>query len=566
MRALLIHPEFPKFFWSMQQLCHIHGSKSSVVPLGLITVAALLPPHWQLRLVDLNVRPLTRDDWDWADVVLLSAMGVQRGSFLDLVREAKTLGKPVVAGGPYPTIIPEEVLAAGCDFLVRGEAELLMPQLLEDLQQGKTSGVYESDVKPDLSISPIPRFDLLQPTDYLSVTVQTTRGCPFDCEFCDVVSLFGRKVRTKSPEQVLAELEALYRLGGVKDVFFADDNFVGNKAYARELLHRLIPWMKERGEPFTFITQASVNLGHELELMDLLTQANFNSIFTGVESPDEEVLQRAHKHQNVANPLADTIKAINANGLSLIASFILGLDGETSGAGDRIADFAEATDLPVVMLNMLFPLFKTRLWHRLQQEGRLREDLIDDWMDRDAPEMEYYSQMFFQPSRPEEDIISEYVRMVDRLYEPTAFLSRAYRAILAMRPTRATQAARQDHPLPAAGPRHSKSLHDHLVDARRFMLLVWRQGIKPSYRGQFWRQLYGVWQQNPSRLVRYLTVCAYGEDLFLFRKKFRQYREGLKNQVAVPLLQSPVCSPQASLLRPEAEEGGQAQDQAHRAV
>ncbi|MEJ2069352.1 MAG: B12-binding domain-containing radical SAM protein [Syntrophobacterales bacterium] len=566
MRALLLQPEFPKFFWSMQQLCHIHGSQSSTVPLGLITVAALLPPHWQLRLVDLNVRPLNQGELEWADVVLLSAMGVQRVSFLNILREAKALGKTVVAGGPYPTTTPEEVVPAGCDFLVRGEAELLVPQLLEDLQQGRTGAVYESDIKPDLNISPIPRFDLLQPTDYLSMAVQTTRGCPFDCEFCDVVSLFGRKVRTKNPEQVLAELEALYRLGGVKDVFFADDNFVGNKNFARRLLRLIIPWMKERGEPFTFITQASVNLGHELELMDLLTEANFNSIFTGVESPDEAVLQRAHKHHNVAHPLPDTIKAINANGLSLIASFILGLDGETSGTGDRIADFAEATNLPVVMLNMLFPLFKTRLWHRLQQEGRLREDLVDDWVERDTPEMEYYSRMFFQPSRPEEEIISEYVRAVDRLYEPSAFLGRAYRSILAMRPTRAAKASRQGQPLPPSGPRHQKALREHLVDVRRFLRLAWSQGVKSSCRRQFWQQLYGVWQQNPSRLIRYLGLCAYGEDLIQFRERFRQYREGLKNQVAVPLMPSPGCSPQASLLRPEAEESGQAQDQTHRAV
>jgi radical SAM superfamily enzyme YgiQ (UPF0313 family) len=526
MRALLIHPEFPKFFWSMQELCQIRGCKSSTVPLGLITVAALLPPHWQLRLVDLNIRPLTQADWEWADVVLLSAMGVQWASFLDLLREAKARGKTVVAGGPQPSILPEEVMDAGCDFLVRGEAELLIPQLLEDLHQGKTGAVYESDIKPDLTLSPVPRFDLLRPNDYLSLAIQTTRGCPFDCEFCDVVALFGHKVRTKNPEQVLAELEALYRLGGVDDVFFSDDNFVGNKIYARQLLRRIIPWMKERGEPFTFITQASVNLGQDPELIDLLTEANFSCIFTGVESPDEEVLQRAHKHQNVAHPLADTVRAINANGLNLIASFILGLDGETAGAGDRIADFAEANNIPVVMLNMLFPLINTRLWHRLQEEGRLRENLLLDWLSRHAPEMEYYSQMFFQPSRPEEEVISEYCRMVDRLYEPSAFLGRVYRAILAMRPTRAAQAARLDKPFSPSGPRHKKSLREQLADVRRFLILIWRQGIKPSYRRQFWQQFYGVWRQNPSRLVRYLTVCAYGEDLFRFRERFRQYREG----------------------------------------
>jgi radical SAM superfamily enzyme YgiQ (UPF0313 family) len=541
MRALLIQPEFPKFFFSMQQLCRIHGSKSSTVPLGLITVAALLPPHWQLRLVDLNVRPLNRDELEWADVVLLSAMGVQRVSFLNLLREAKALGKTVIAGGPYPTTIPEEVLSAGCDFLVRGEAELLLPQLLEDLQQGKTGGVYESDIKPDLTISPIPRFDLLQPTDYLSMAVQTTRGCPFDCEFCDVVSLFGRKVRTKNPEQVLAELEALYRRGGVQSIFFADDNFVGSKVFARQLLSLIIPWMKEHGEPFTFITQASVNLGHEPELIDLLTEANFNYIFTGVESPDEAVLQRAHKHHNVAHPLADTLGAINANGLSLIASFILGLDGETPGTGDRIADFAEATNVPVVMLNMLFPLIKTRLWHRLQQEGRLREDLVDDWVERDTPEMEYYSRMFFQPSRPEEDIISEYFLAVDRLYEPSAFLGRAYRSILAMRPTRASLAATNGTPLPPAGSRQKQTLSDTIIDFRRFLLLAWRQGVKSPHRHQFWRQLYGVWQQNPSRLIRYLRTCAYGEDLFLFREALLRHQKSLKPREEGPQLSALAC-------------------------
>lgn len=530
MRALLINPEFPKFYWSMPQLCQIHGCKSSTAPLGLITVAALLPQDWPLRLVDLNTRSLTAADWDWADVVLFSAMAVQRVSLLDLVREAKARGKTVVAGGPYPSTIPEEVMAAGCDFLVRGEAELLMPHLLEGLQHGKTGSIYEAAEKPDLSFSPIPRFDLLKLDDYLSISVQTTRGCPFDCEFCDVVSLFGRRVRTKKPEQVLAELEALYRLGGVKHIFFADDNFIGNKAYARQLLGHLIPFMKARGEPFSFITQVSVNLGQNLDLIDLMTEANFDSVFVGVESPDEQVLQRAHKRQNVAHSLADSLKAINANGLSLIASFILGMDGEAPGAGDRIVEFAEAVDLPIVMLNMLFPLLRTRLWHRLRQEGRLREDLTENWLKRKAPEMDYYTRMFFQPTRPEAEVLEEYFRMVDRLLEPSAYLARAYRSILAMRPTRSALASKNGRPLPAAGPPHQKNQADYLNDLRRFLRLAWRQGVKSSCRGQFWHQLYGVWKQNPSRLVRYLKTCAYGEDLFRFREALIQQRKTVQAQ------------------------------------
>jgi radical SAM superfamily enzyme YgiQ (UPF0313 family) len=543
MRALLINPEFPNFFWTMSLLCHIHGCKSSTAPLGLITVAALLPPDWELRLVDLNTGSLSQADWEWAEVVLFSAMAVQRASLLNLIREAKARGKTVVAGGPYPSTIPEEVMAAGCDFLVRGEAELLIPDLLEGLRQGKTGSIYEAQEKPDLSTSPIPRFDLLKPDDYLSISIQTTRGCPFDCEFCDVVSLFGRKVRTKKPEQVMAELETLYRLRGVQHIFIADDNFIGNKAYARQLLKQIIPFMKERGEPFSFITQASVNLGHNQDLIDLMTEANFDTVFVGVESPDAEVLQRAHKRQNVSGSLSlgDSLRAINANGLSLIASFILGMDGETSGAGDRIAEFAEAVDLPIVMLNMLFPLHKTRLWHRLQQEGRLREELVDDWLERNAPEMDYHTRVFFQPCRPEEEVIAEYFRMVDRLLNPSAYLARAYRSILGMRPTRSALAAADGKTLPPAGPPHQESLGDVLKDIRRLLRLSWSQGVKSSCRRQFWRQLYGVWKQNPSRLVRYLKICAYGEDLFRFREALLRERKKVPTAQKEPHRAAAAC-------------------------
>jgi radical SAM superfamily enzyme YgiQ (UPF0313 family) len=536
MRALLINPEFPTFFWTMPHLCHIQGCKSSTAPLGLITVAALLPDDWQLRLVDLNTGPLTEADWELAEVVLFSAMAVQKGSLLELIPQAKARGKTVVAGGPYPSVLPEEVMAAGCDFLVRGEAELLMTQLLADLKEGKTGVIYEATEKPDLSNSPVPRFDLLKLDDYLSISIQTSRGCPFDCEFCDVVSLFGRKVRTKKPEQVIAELEALYRLGGVKHIFFADDNFIGNKAYARQLLNLIIPFMKERGEPFTFITETSANLGQNPDIIDLMTEANFDTVFIGVESPDEEVLRQAHKRQNVASPLAESLSAINANGLSIIGSFILGLDGETAGAGDRIIDFCEAVNLPVVMLNMLFPLTRTRLWHRLKKEGRLREGLAEDWAERKAPEMEYYTQLFFEPSRPEEEVIEEYYRMVDRLLEPSAYMARAYRSILAMRPTRSAQAAREGRTLPPAGTTHRKSRGDVLNDIRRFTILAWSQGVKGSCRGQFWRQLYSVWKKNPSRMVRYLRTLAYGADFFPFREALLRHSKNLRLLKKAPQL------------------------------
>lgn len=253
MRALLVCPEFPLSFWSFRKAVRFRGNKTTNPPLGLLTVAALLPREWELRLADLNARRLMDDDWQWADLILISAMYIQREGLLALVREAKRRGKTVVAGGPHPTSLPEAALEAGCDFVVRGEGENTIPLLLEAMKNGKT-GIVENHERPDLTTSPIPRFDLLRLDDYDTMTIQTSRGCPFDCEFCDVVSLFGRKPRYKTPQQVIAELEFLYRLGARGAVFFCDDNFIGSKPHARALLQELTPWLKSRGEPFTFLT------------------------------------------------------------------------------------------------------------------------------------------------------------------------------------------------------------------------------------------------------------------------------------------------------------------------
>ena len=234
MRALLVCPEFPLSFWSFRKSCQLRGNRTVNPPLGLLTVAALLPPEWELRLADLNTRSLTEEDWQWADLILISAMYIQREGLLALVREAKRRGKTVVAGGPYPTSLPEAALEAGCDFVVRGEGENTVPLLLEAMRAGKT-GVIETDEKPDLTTSPIPRFDLLRLDDYATFSIQTSRGCPFDCEFCDVVNLFGRKPRHKTPKQVIAELETLYRLGATGNMFICDDNFIGSKKRAQAL-------------------------------------------------------------------------------------------------------------------------------------------------------------------------------------------------------------------------------------------------------------------------------------------------------------------------------------------
>jgi radical SAM superfamily enzyme YgiQ (UPF0313 family) len=508
MRVLLINPEFPPSFWSMQNWCDLAGCKTLLPPLGLITVAALLPGDWQLRLADLTTRQLRADDWDWAEMVMLSGMIVQRDGMLHLIREAKQRRQNVVVGGPFATSVPQEILAAGADFLVRGEGETTIPLWLAAWRAGESHGVIEPDGRPDMSLSPVPRFDLLNLSDYNALGIQTSRGCPFNCEFCDIVNLYGRTPRYKSPDQVLAELETIFNLGWKKEIFICDDNFIGNQTHARAILDKLIPWMESHGEPFNFWTQVSANLGQNLPLVDLLTAANFSNVFIGVESPDEAVLIGNRKYQNVKHPVGQSLTNINANGLAVIPSFIMGFDQETPGAGERICAFVEQHHLPLVMLNLLQALPNTALWDRLQQEGRLTgaavtSDMIDATLN-------------FRPTRPLAEIMDEYIRTVDYLYEPSKYLARAYHNILAMRPTRSATGKP-----PGRGPgNHQRRLRrrPRRQDLTALLKLVWRQGIVADYRGQFWRQLVGVYRQNPSRLTKYLVKCGMGEDLFWIRE------------------------------------------------
>lgn len=515
MKALLLNPSTPSSFWSFKESCRIEKTKTMVPPLGLITMAGLLPSNWELRLVDLDTRPLPPELWEWADLVMVTGMLVQREGLLDLVREAKARGKPVVVGGPYATSLPQEILDAGADFLVRGEAENTLPLFLAALEAGKAQGVFQQDAKPQLADSPLPRFDLLRLEDYTIMTIQTSRGCPFECEFCDVINLYGRKPRYKKPEQVLADLEAIYRLGWRnKDVFISDDNFIGNRKHALAILNQLVPWMQSRDDPFGFWTQASVNLGQDLEMMNLMTAANFSNIFVGVESTDAEVLSLNRKYQNLKNPLAASLDNMNRNGLSVAASFVLGFDGERKGAGKRISDFVEELNIPIVMLNLLQVLPNTSLWQRLQKEGRLREEETTgntlNW------------RLNYIPTRPEEEILGEYLQAVNHLYEPTAYLRRAFQSILEMRPTRrALGEDTQRERTVIRNPLNKKKNHN-IKELPKLLRLIWRQGIRPPYRRQFWRQLVEVIQKNPSRKIRYLVCCGLGENLFNWRYLVRK--------------------------------------------
>ncbi len=511
MRTLLINPKMPYSFWTLESTCQFEGVRTLAPPLGLLTVAALLPDTWELQLADLNTRALSEADWQWADLVIISGMLFQRTGLLELVRQAKKRGKTVVAGGPYPTTWPQEGLEAGADIVVQGEAENLMGLLLQAIAAGSAGVVLQSKERPEMEISPIPRYDLLKLDDYAVMNVQTSRGCPHNCEFCDVIRLFGRQPRYKSPDQVLAELETLHKLGWQGSVFICDDNFIGNKNHARAILNNLIPWMQQHGEPFSFWTQTSVNLGQDLELIDLLTAANFSTVFIGVESTEAEVLSQAGKHHNKAHDLRNWINTIKANGLDVIASFIVGFDHEKAGADARICQIVEDCDIPMVVINILEALPGTGLWERLEREGRLKQVASN----RSSAEFT----MSFFPDRPEADILAEWQRAIMHLYKPENYLARAFHFILGMRPTRSFLAAQNRQPSPTPDrkkePDRKAWFRDLSVAARFF----WRQGISAPYRGQFWRQLWLIRRRNPSRLIKYLKLCGIGDNVFAVRER-----------------------------------------------
>ncbi|MGO9569404.1 MAG: B12-binding domain-containing radical SAM protein [Desulfomonilaceae bacterium] len=509
MNVLLVQPRLPYSFWSFDQVLKLTGRKALVPPLGLVTVAALVPQEWNLQLVDRNFEQISEEMWNWSETVMISGMIVQADDMLQVTKEARRRGKIVVVGGPYPTLLPDELTEAGAHFVVKGEAETALPVFLEALISGQKGGVIEEPSKPSMGISPMPRFDLLRLDAYVAIGVQTSRGCPHDCEFCNVTSMYGKKPRYKGADQVITELELLYSLGGHGEVFLCDDNFIGSRKHARSILEKLILWNKAHGEPFSFWTQVSADLGHDLELIDLMTKANFNTVFIGIESADEEVLELTGKYQNIRNPLAESIHNINANGLTIVGSFVIGLDGEKEGNGDRMFSLIEQTNIPVVMLNTLQPLPGTALWCRLKEENRL--------LDERGHGVPTGGELGFVPTRPMDEIVREYRNLTDRLYEPSAFLRRAYQFYMNMRPTRKALGAETEAERSQGSLAKTIAERETLRHLRCLLFLLWRQGIAGSARIQFWKQLIRIGWSNPSRLFQYLITIFNGEDLLQLR-------------------------------------------------
>jgi radical SAM superfamily enzyme YgiQ (UPF0313 family) len=369
MNVLLIYPEFPNTFWSFKYALKFIRKKSAYPPLGLLTVATMLPKEWSTRLVDMNVDKLKESELAWADMVFIGGMVIQRESAKRIIEQCKTQDLKVVAGGPL--FATEQDQFEDVDHFVLDEAELTLPPFLEDFKNGNLKKVYRSSGFCDLGQTPIPSWDLIRMKKYASLSIQFSRGCPFNCDFCNVTILFGRKPRMKTAQQVIAELDSIYDTGWRGNIFFVDDNFIGNKRYLKtQLLPALIEWRKNK-KGCVFYTEASINLADDRELLDMMVKAGFDSVFIGIESPDEDSLTECHKDQNKNRNLIDNIRIIQRAGLQVQGGFIVGFDNDSQSTFQQLIDFIQKTGIVTAMVGMLQAPPGTRLFERLQREDRL---------------------------------------------------------------------------------------------------------------------------------------------------------------------------------------------------
>lgn len=488
MRVLLVEPRTPDTFWSFRNALPFVGKRASNPPLGLLTFAGLLPRAWELKVVDLNCRPLPAADVQWADYVLVSAMLAQRDSLLEVIATCRAAGKPMIGGGPLFTA--EAADNPGVDHVVVGEAEETAAALVADLEAGRVRPLYEAPRYPDLSLTPLPRWDLIDLREYATMSVQSCRGCPFDCEFCDVVALNGHKPRYKTPERFLAELDALRERGWRGQTFLVDDNFVGDPRRCKELLRAMIGWRRATRARMTFLTEASVNMAEDPELLRLMVEAGFKKVFLGIETPSAESLQECHKTQNLRSDLPTAVRRIQHAGLEVMGGFIVGFDSDRPDIFQRQFEFIQSAGVVTAMVGMLQAIPRSRLYRRLAGEGRLLGDGGGD---------NTKATFNFVPKLDREYLLENYRLLMRRLYEPNAYYRRA-RTLLANHRSR--------------GPRAHLSRSDLQALAKS----LWWMGIRERGRRAYWRFLTTTLLQHPDRLGLAVTLAITGRHFRIVAK------------------------------------------------
>ncbi|UCH15236.1 MAG: DUF4070 domain-containing protein, partial [Bacteroidales bacterium] len=490
MNILLVHPKYPDTYWSFKHALKFVSKKVANIPLGIITVASLLPDEWNKKFTDMNVSHLKDKDIEWADFVFISAMSVQLVSVKQVIARCKLMNKKIVAGGPLFTEEYEKF--PEIDHLVLNEAEITLPQFVKDLKYGEPKIIYQSDLFADITKSPLPDYSLLKLNKYASAGIQYSRGCPFDCEFCDITALFGRRVRTKTSAQVVSELDMLLKIGWKEGVFFVDDNFIGNKRKLKtELLPAIINWMQIHKYPFTFITEASINISDDKELMQLMVKAGFDKIFVGIETPEENCLAECNKKQNNKRDLIKCVNTIQQSGMEVTAGFIVGFDNDPPNIFQRQVDFIQNSGIITAMVGLLNAPKMSKLYKRLKNEGRIIDGFTGNNTD--------YS-MNFMPVMDKEELLKGYQKIIHDIYSSRSY----YKRVLLF--------LKKYNPAPV---KQRKIYFNELVALLKSILYI---GILKKNRKYYWRLLFWSLFNKPQAFPLAVTYSIYG---YHFRKVFK---------------------------------------------
>lgn len=485
MNVLMIYPEFPDTFWSFRHALSFVNKTAGNPPLGLLTVAALLPDSWNKRLIDLNVSSLVKADMEWADLAMVSAMDIQRESVRKVINRCKQNGLKVAAGGPLFTEDYQDFPQV--DYFILNEAEITIHQFINDIESGSPQRIYSTTEYADISQTPIPIWNLLQLKSYDSMAIQFSRGCPYNCDFCNVTALLGHKPRTKTAAQLIAELDSLYQLGWRRNIFIVDDNFIGNKRILKEeVLPAIIEWRKGK-TGCLFITEASINLADDEKLMELMKQAGFTQIFIGVETPDEESLVECHKTQNRNRDLVKNIHSLQNHGFQVMGGFIVGFDSDTPSIFDRQIKFIQESGIVTAMVGLLQAPLNTQLFRRLQSENRIVKEFSGNNTDGTSNII---------PKMDPEILRDGYQRLLHQIYSPRLFYQRVKTLLKNLNPARTT-------------------VHLEWAEIQAFFRSIWRLGILGEERWEYWKLVFWSVFTCPEKFPLAITMTIYG---YHFRK------------------------------------------------
>jgi len=482
MKILLVYPLYPDSFWSLRHALRFISKKAAVPPLGLITVSAMLPSTWEKKLIDMNVSTLKPKDIQWADYVFISAMYIQKESVDYVIGECIKQAVKIVAGGPLFT--QEYQNYPQIDHFILNEAEITLPQFLKDLEEGHPERVYRASHFPDITSTPVPDFQLLSRKNYAYMNIQVSRGCPFSCEFCEITSLFGHKVRLKSTEQILNELEKLYALHWRGNVFVVDDNFIGNKKVIKQdLLPAMKKWMQKHNHPFVFNTEASIDLADDDELLGLMVDAGFSSVFIGIETTETNSLKECNKIQNIKKDLIESVKKIQHAGMAVSGGFIVGFDNDSPSVFQRLTDFIQQSGIVSAMVGLLNAPKNTKLYNRLMSEGRLTSEATGNNTDLS---------MNFIPRMNYNELIAGYKNIIHDIYTTKPYYNRVRKLLLNYKP------------------HYKKPVSINFTTLVAFIKSIFIIGVMNKGRSNYWKLMIWTLFRRPGSIVDAITYAIYG--------------------------------------------------------